>query len=210
MNDTQAPLKLKFKILLISIYAILCSCSEEDKVENKRIFIGNDYNGVKSTKAIELLKLGDKNINDQKYEVALEYYLKADIVEPNNATILNSMANTEFFLGKTEQSSSNFKKAIEIDSSYLQTYASYGTCLGENKRYKEAIEMLKLGYKKSSPKQFVHYALSFNLAIYYYKIDDCSNANDYIKIALKNKFKSEYFDMETTKVAKIIAKKCQH
>ncbi len=56
----------------------------------------------------------------------------------------------------------------------------------------------------SSPNQFVHYMLSFNLAIYYYRIGNCSAANDYIKIALKNKFKNKYFDTETIKTAKII------
>ncbi|MDQ8054294.1 MAG: hypothetical protein REI78_14775 [Pedobacter sp.] len=202
-------MKFNLRASLILSYSILCSCSYGVKDEAERTFIGNDYSGVKSSNAIELLKLGDKNINDQKYDAALEYYLKADKVEPDNSTILNSIANTESYLGKTEHAFSHFRKAIEIDSSYLHAYASYGTSLGESKRYDEAIKILKIGYEKSSPSQFVHYALSFNLAIYYYKNGNCKSANDYIKIALKNKFKNKNFDTEIFKVAKIINENCK-
>lgn len=57
-------------------------------------------------------------------------------------------------------------------------------------------------------RQFDHYVLCFNLAVYYYKMDDCKNAKRFVKIALENGFKDDRFNSETNKINEVIQENC--
>lgn len=189
-------------LIIISFLFFACNITNND---NSRRIIMDNYESVKSVKAQKYLDSGDRENRNENYEVALKYFQKANEVEPNNSLILNSLANIEFLAGEKELSYSHFEKAIALDSTFLSTYVSYGTCLEKNKEYIKAIEILRSGFGKSSKDQFAHYGLAFNLAINYYKIDSCELAKNYVGIALNNKFKNEHFDSETIKIAKIIS-----
>lgn len=200
---------MKFKLLLaFPLFAILNSCSLSDQERNERVIIGNEYSGIKSSEAKSLAKLADSTAKNHDYHKAHDYYVKANSVEPDNPNILNSLANIESLLGKTEEAITHFKQVINIDSNYLQAYASYGTALGEAKRYSEAIPILKMGFQRSKPTQFDHYVLSFNLAIYNYKAGNCKEASQYIGIAGSSQFHNENFNSVTRKTAEIIKRDC--
>lgn len=190
--------------IAILSYFLIFACNGA-KNENNRHIISDNYDGVNSKEAKSYLVLGDKEHINENYTLALEHFQKANSIEPNNPLILNSLANVEFVLGKKELSFSHFEKSISLDTTFLSAYASYGTCLEKSEHYTKAIRVLKKGFRQSNEDQFVHYGLAFNLAINYYKIDSCDLAMDYIKIALKNKFKNEHFDTETKKTVKIIS-----
>lgn len=195
---------MKTKIITIIMTSFLfCACNRT--TNNSRHLIMDSYEGVRSIKAQKYLDSGDRENRNENYKVALKYFQKANEVEPNNSLILNALANIEFLSGEKELSYSHFEKAIALDSTFLSSYASYGTCLEKNKEYIKAIEILRNGFLKSSKKQFTHYVLASNLAITYYKIDSCELAKKYVKVAFKNKFKNEYFDSENRKIAKIIS-----
>lgn len=197
-------MKITKYTLFIWIAYIIIGCNGR-RNENKRIMILESYEGVKSNQAKEYLISGDQEHKNKNYDIALQYFEKANKVEPNNPLIINSLANIECALGRKKTAYSHFKKAISLDTAYLISYASYGTCLEKNKEHLMAIDILKRGFQKSSKDQFIHYGLAFNLAINYYKIDNCELADYYVKIALKNKFKNEHFDNETIKIAQIIS-----
>ncbi|QIL38334.1 hypothetical protein G7074_02990 [Pedobacter sp. HDW13] len=194
--------------LIILVCTILSACGQSGQEENERVIIGNEYKGMKSLTVKRLARLGDSNARNQDFGNALDCYLKADSVEPNNPNVLNALANIEGHMGKTDESIVHFKKVIQLDSNYLQAYASYGTILGEVKRYPEAMAILKKGFERSKQDQFEYYVLSFNLAIYSYKIGNCEDADKYIAIAKMNRFRNENFNTETIKTANIIKRDC--
>lgn len=96
---------------------------------------------------------GLREYSSKNYELALTQFSRSLEIEPKNATLINQMAYSYYYLGKFETAIEQLHKALEVDPSYANAYDSMGELYfmkGDTTAavmyYKKAAEM---GYQHS-------------------------------------------------------------
>ena len=142
------------------------------------------------------------------YKNAREFLLRCNDIEPNNATILNSLGICWKVLGNYDKAMQCYYNAIKVDSLQLEAYASAGYALIEKHYFNEAIQILKLGYSKSNENQFTHYNISLNLAVAYFNLDSCLQTKKYLSISKNHISNNPQFDEGIIMFEKDVTKYC--
>jgi len=105
--------------------------------------------------------------------------VRADSIEPNNATIISAIGNIYFHIARVDTAIVLFRKAISIDSNYRGAYLNYGTALNYKKSYTDAISILLRGnaIRKDTDDSYAFYG---TIAWSYFYLGKCSEAKLYI------------------------------
>lgn len=173
------------KLLILPIYIFISSCnpSEEKKQDKNTVEdpIENTEEGIQhfeNAKAKELNDKGQLAAKETNFIEAQKYFKEALKLEPNNPEILNNLGFTEHSLDHSNDANQYYLKAIEIDSTYIKTYANYSLFLYENGDYKNAIKIAEYGIENTEDNEvmglcFYHATLSLN------QLNECSKAKEY-------------------------------
>ncbi|MFN8117531.1 MAG: hypothetical protein U0W65_15585 [Bacteroidia bacterium] len=147
------------------------------------------------------------DIND--FVTARKLLHRCNDIEPNNATILNTLGVSYFSTGDSTTALKYYFNAMKADSTKPEAYASAGCLLDMLSKTDEAIKILKIGYAKTNLDQFTHYNICFNLSIAYFHIDSCKQAKKYISIAKQHGFNEPQFDTQVKQVESAILEYCR-
>jgi peptidoglycan/xylan/chitin deacetylase (PgdA/CDA1 family)/uncharacterized caspase-like protein len=79
-----------------------------------------------SDTAARHLDMGDRLFKERRYEEALEEFLAAAKMEPNNALALNNVGYLYYRLGKDDEAISWYQKTIQVDPHRAIAYANLG------------------------------------------------------------------------------------
>jgi tetratricopeptide (TPR) repeat protein len=188
----------RMKKIVYSLFAIIfissCNSKANDNNLEKNIIVHHTIPKVKNPECIKFWNLALNYTEKGDFKKANELLLKCDKLEPNHATILNSVGVSYFGMGDTMAALKYYYTAIAADSLTPEAYAGAGVVLEQMKKYNESLKILKLGYLKTNLDQFTHYNICMNLAVTYYKMDSCVQAKKYITIARKNPFDNKRFN----------------
>lgn len=77
------------------------------------------------------------------FSSALNYFLKANELDPNSPEIYNNIAQTYLKLGNQQKAEENFKKAIEIFPDFAEVYNNLGLMYLSNNQFEIASENFK-------------------------------------------------------------------
>lgn len=196
------------KILILVTLLIIASVSfyyitENDETTNSNIenappkehvLIHHTRPSIKSEACIQIFDSANAYMEISDFITARKLLQKCNEMEPDNATIINSLGVSYFANGDSTTALKYYFKAIETDSTKPEGYASAGCLLDMLNRQSEAIKILKIGYSKSNLDQFTHYNICFNLSIAYLHVDSCMQAKKYIAIAKQHGFDNPQFD----------------
>lgn len=191
---------MKNTIITFLLTLVLIACGDRNKnyeydLDDKGAFFFENENII-NPKARDLFNNGIQEIrknNPLKAKTLLE---KANDIEKNNPTILNSLGNYEIFYGDKSLSYKIFYKVLEIDSSFVPTYINLGYNYMKDRKYEEASETLKEGIKYL-PENNEHQKsiLYLNLAITLNNLNDCKGGLDYGEKALQYSQNSDFTEL---------------
>lgn len=182
-------MKISLNILLILLTFISC----KEKNENEMIYKKNTkdvlfYNnlGINNISAKEIFREGLENVEDEKFDIAKEKFIEADIIESGNPTILNAIAQAELRLGNTEKSYEVLLNILSVDSTYIETYVNLGANYMSMKEYDKAKRILTKGLKFTTNKNLrTKSILLTNLAIANNNLGDFESGLKYSNEALE-------------------------
>lgn len=171
-------------IFCISFFLIQSCTSEEKKqepkaeVENEVVTNETTLNNFENKKAKELNDKGQKAAEESNFLEAEKLFKEALTFEPNNPVILNNLGFTAHSLEHSSEANEYYVKAIELDSSYLKTFANYSLFLYENGDYKKAAQVAEFGIEHTEDNEimglcFYHATLSLN------QLNECIKAKEY-------------------------------
>lgn len=171
-------------LLSLCIYFIVaCNPAEEQKQNDtglddstKKSEMGVQH--FSNPKARELNDKGQIAAKESNFVEAQKLFKEALKLEPNNPEILNNLGFTEHSLDHSNDANQYYLKAIELDSTYVKTYANYSLFLYENGDYKNAVKMAEYGIQHTDDNEiiglcFYHATLSLN------QLNECSKAKEY-------------------------------
>ena len=139
-----------------------------------KLNVTSDFVGGRVKKADYYLKQGDLQAAIKGYESALELDNINNIVRTNLANLYYRDQNYP----KVEEA---YKKIIELEPEYAQTYYSYSLLLAELNRLDEAIEQMHLAIKYM-PENIRFY---YNLSLLYDKVNNLKQAESIAAKGLK-------------------------
>ncbi len=175
----------------------------------EHVLINHTRPNIKSEKCIQVFDSASAYMDINDFVTARKLLHKCNDMEPNNATILNTLGVSYFANGDSIKALNYYFKAIETDSTKPEAYASAGCLLDMLRKPNEAITILKIGYSKTNLDQFTHYNICSNLSIAYFHIDSCTQAKKYISIAKQHGFNNAKFDNHVQQVEKGIIDYCK-
>jgi tetratricopeptide (TPR) repeat protein len=184
------------------------STTENDSPE-EHILNNHTRTGVKSEECNRIFDSASAYMDIHDFVTARKLLHKCNDIEPNNATILNSLGVSYFANGDSTTALKYYFKAIQTDSTIPEGYSSAGCLLDMLRKPEEAIKILKIGYSKTNLDQFTHYNICFNLSIAYFHIDSCTQAKKYIAIAKQHGFNNPQFENQVLQVEKGIIDYCK-
>lgn len=91
------------------------------------------------------LDLANQYQQNGNFDLAVENFLKALDIEPNNSKIYNELAITYYYKRDYEKALSAFDRAIKINPSYAMAYNNRGIIYSDLKQFEAAVE----NYKKA-------------------------------------------------------------
>lgn len=148
--------------LLIACTLMLsaCSGSQEEKSPSHIITGNNEFSTQEgldlNAKGIEAGKVGDWN-------QARDYFNEGLSHEPQNVTLLSNLGNVEMLSGNTDEALKIYKKCIELDSAYYNSYLNCSRILYDIGDQSGVIEYSeKVISRSNDPSQtgVAHYMLS--------------------------------------------------
>lgn len=187
-------MKQKLFYLFIFNFFLSCDNSTESNIPEKNIFIHHTKPDIKSEQGVQLFDSATAYADIGDFETAQHLLLKCNNLEPNNGTILITLGASYFATGDSAKAMSYFISAIIADSLKPEAYASAGCLFEMQGKYKESIDILNLGFRRSNEKQFTHYSISLNLAVTYVSMDSCTQAKKYLEIAKNHGTDNLQFD----------------
>jgi len=200
--------KISAKLLFLILILFFFSCGGDSEDPNNRNIIDNDYFAVKDENARKFFIQSANALRNDDPRRALKFLLQANKMEPNNVMILNTLGSVQSSLGQDKNACRNFEKALTVNDLDVTTHINYGTCLGQNGKYKQALEILQQGLSKTNKRRFEYYVLCFNLAVYNYKNGDCKQARNFVEQAKECTYPNEQFKTEVEKIFEVIDQNC--
>ena len=183
--------------------------STEKDLPKEHVLIHHTRPSIKNEFCIQVFDSAISYMEINDFIIARKLLHKCNDIEPNNATIINSLGVSYFSNGDTATALKYYLKAIETDSTKPEAYASAGCVLDMLNRQNEAIKILKIGYSKTNLDHFTHYNICSNLSIAYFHIDSCNQAKKFIAIAKRHGFNNPQFDKHIQQVEKGILDYCK-
>ena len=172
---------MRYSISVLFCLLTIISCEGKKRsarrVHSRQSLIRRGIPLIKNNDAKKAFLDGMNFIERDKYEEAEICFLKADSIEPNNVTILNSLGNVIGSLETPDSSFIYFKLAIEIDSSDSKAYTNYGYWLNRDIRYEEAITIMRRGLRISKADLIDSQLFYLNLAWSYHQLRQNSIAS---------------------------------
>lgn len=177
---------MKTSVIFLSFCICLvmaCNPTEDQKQNNtdvdestKKTEVG--VQNFSNPKARELNDKGQIAAKESNFVEAQKLFKEALKLEPNNPVILNNLGFTEHSLDHSNDANQYYLKAIEIDSTYIKTYANYSLFLYENGDYKKAVKIAEYGIQNTEDNEimglcFYHATLSLN------QLNECAKAKEY-------------------------------
>jgi tetratricopeptide (TPR) repeat protein len=191
---------------LISFFILLIFFTSCQESKNKNIFKSKEHETIiyeniliSNLEAKRLFQDGLNAIENNKYDEAYNFFLKAEKKEPNNVIILNGLGNIESLKGKKDKAEEKYKRSISLDNTYVISYVNYGKLLNQKKQFSEAIKILQEGLKQN-PSNEEKTALYYNLTFTMVEIGECQKAKEYAILAKSN---SE-FEEQRNEISKMI------
>ena len=184
------------------------TANNNDRDIDKEVLIHHTKPDISNIACTKIYKQSISFADKGDYKSANELLLKCNDIEPNNATILNSLGVSWEVLGNDDKAMQCYYNAIKVDSLQLEAYASAGYALIRKHYFIEAIKILNLGYSKSNEDQFTHYNISLNLAVAYFNLDSCLQTKKYLLISKKHGFNNPQFDEGIIMFEKDVDKYC--
>jgi type IV pilus assembly protein PilF len=134
-------------------------------------------------KAIYHMQNGSGLLVKGNYPGALAEFLAAKELDPKNPIIHNQLGLGYFFRGNHDLAEMSFRHALNLKSKFTEARNNLGRTLIELKRYREAVQELKIAAKDlvygEPEKTFV------NLGLAYFNLQDYQNAEKQFFEALK-------------------------
>jgi tetratricopeptide (TPR) repeat protein len=211
------------KILILVALLIIASVSfyyitENDETTNSKgendppkehVLIHHTRPKIQSEECILVWDSATAYMDINDFVTARKLLHRCNDIEPNNATILNTLGVSYFSNGDSTTALKYYFTAMKADSTKPEAYASAGCLLDMLRKPDEAIKILKIGYAKTNLDQFTHYNICFNLSIAYFHVDSCMQAKKYISIAKQHGFNEPQFDTQVQEVERAILEYCR-
>jgi tetratricopeptide (TPR) repeat protein len=145
--------------------------------------------------------LGEAYLREGKYPAALNEFLKAESLYPNDYYLQNDLGLTYYYMGKQDLAVRHFKKALELNNDYAPARNNLGNAYAEQNEWDKAIEQYKLVASDllyATP----HYPYS-NLGVAYFQKKKYEQSVYYFMKALKVKsdFVNALFGLAQTYMA---------
>ena len=98
----------------------------------------------------DLLSKGDKALNENKFKEALNYYNRANSVNPDDMQVYKKIAKAQFGLKNYVNAEENFKKYLEENPDDIDILIELGEAQRQRGHYKEAISTFEKACKMDS------------------------------------------------------------
>jgi len=175
-------------LFLIFCTCLIISCKEKD---NRAHMINTGLGDVTlpNKEAENDFNKGLFYVRQENYSAAKDFFMRADEESPNTPIILNGIGNCLDRCGQALEGFKYYKKALRIDSNYIETYVNYGASLNYSGHFDEAEAIFRTGLRKKPSPSFDRSRLYFNLAYTYNERgqwDSALSVLDSAKIGLKN------------------------
>jgi tetratricopeptide (TPR) repeat protein len=171
-----------------------CNQTEQDKstvvnrsdhsVKKNSIFFYKSRH-IKSKEACNLVDSAISLAEDGNYVQALNIAKKANVIEPNNAFILNEMANCLLNNGDSSRSFSMYRKSLQLDSDNIVSISDYGFALNYYKCYPKALKILSRGISVEDSSN-IKYVIYLNIAQTYCGLFRFDSAKFYAEKAIQS------------------------
>ena len=166
--------------ILIFCATVLIACGHSkpkvavDKEKQEIIYYENI--AIKNKNARAIFLKGLEKIQASNYSEAMEFFLKANNLEKNNAVILNAMGKTEASLDHSAIAESYYRRALQSDSGYVHTYINYALLLNKQKNYRAAEAQLRSIPPKQGLDSTIYASWHFALAVSYFGQSRCAES----------------------------------
>lgn len=101
---------------------------------------------VKDGEAVDGLVVGQRLINAEEYELALQAYSRAGLKYGLNADVLAGLGSANLGLGRLGQAEDLLRRAIEKDEKSPEIWNNLGVVLIEQDKYGEAEQVFRRAY----------------------------------------------------------------
>lgn len=203
-------MKVTYFIAAIILVSSCINPIEENKFlkDGKRMNVFMPLNDeISNQDAQDYYDKGIRLIKEGKKIDANGMFIKADSIEQDNVSIINSQATNLYDINKKDLAIGLFERALILDPSYQKIYVNYSFLLNEENEYKKSVELLNKGFKYGQNDQ-VKAAFNFHLAIAYYNLDNCLKANEHLSKSFDLVSETEYKKM-ITEFRNLIEKRCR-
>lgn len=153
------PTKILFPFALLTV---IFSCKAKKKGD-RIINMGLGEIHLANQEAENDFNKGLFYIRHQNYSAAKDFFLQADEESPNTVVILNAIGDCMDRADDSSQGFFYFKKALKIDSSFINTYINYGCSLNNRHRFDEAEKFSGWGY---SDHNYPHFTEALCISIW--------------------------------------------
>jgi Tfp pilus assembly protein PilF len=202
-------MKNLLNLLLITILIFSCQNKPTQKIENEGNLTKIFKNGnpeIKNSKALKAYYKGLDAVIDHNYASAKNLFEEADRIEPNSIMILNAYAITLFDAKENEKAKATFQKTLSLDSTSITTYMNFGYFLNSINEYEYAIKLLKIGLSQAK-NGLEKGSLMFNMAVSYYRINNCEEAIRIASIS-KSLLNSEEYNKKINDFVDEVKQRC--
>jgi len=118
-------------------------------------FDGHHLSGeLANVRALEALRMGNKDDARKLLDTAMEEYQKADSIKPGQAGVALEIAGVYGLQENYEDAERMYRKVLGVDKTYMMAYVNLYQLAVRQKRLDVAEEVLKEGYR-NNPKQYV-------------------------------------------------------
>lgn len=133
------------------------------------------YSKAQSSSVDSLVNIGIQYHDNGAYDLAIDKYKEAIVLEPKSALANYEIAMTYMYKGEYENALTHCDVVLEQKELYqLETYITKGSCLDYLGKTKESIKLFKKGIKKFGDNHLLYYNLGYN----YYKMRDDEKAEE--------------------------------
>ncbi len=108
-------------------------------IDFDNLLVKGDLDTATELTAEQYITWGQSALDEEKYELALTYFINAIALEPDNVEAYKKWGNVYFDLGEYEQALVHYTQALEIDPEYSDAYYNRGLIYYNMSEYDKAI-----------------------------------------------------------------------
>ncbi len=164
--------KIIYLIIISVILLFVINCASSKKWKQRKLEAQINYN------------TGIRYLNEKKYDLALNYLLRANELLPNDPMILNGLGLVYLGKGNAEVAQSYFEKAIKINDDIPEIHNNLSSAYIMLKRYEDAIK--EADKALSDPLYMTPAYALFNKAMAYKGLNQIDKAIENLKRVIEN------------------------